>query len=31
MMADHDKLAARVEREDRLAKAFKKLEATDTN
>jgi HK97 family phage major capsid protein len=30
MTADHDKLAARVEREDRLAKAFKKLEATDT-
>jgi HK97 family phage major capsid protein len=30
MMADHDKLAARVEREDRVAKAFKKLEVTDT-
>jgi len=30
MMADHDKLAARVEREDRVAQAFKKLEATDT-
>jgi HK97 family phage major capsid protein len=30
MMADHDKLAARVEREDRVAKAFQKLEATDT-
>ena len=29
MMADHDKLAARVEREDRVAQAFKKLEATD--
>ena len=30
MMADHDKLSARVEREDRVAQAFKKLEATDT-